>query len=380
MFFYVDESGQTGLNLFDEAQPYLYYGTLVCKTNIDVLAKQIIKDCRKELGVQRLHAQELGNGNLIKIVDSILYLKKKRDLRFDLIRINKTDQAMICFFDQVFDQGLNPAVPYFTYWSPLRYVMLTKLAALFDVPLLKLAWEARISTNNERAEKLLVDICETVISRVDRLPDERSRTIIHDTLTWAISHPSEIYYNSFSKKEMLDISPNLIGFQSVMHGIAHRLKETKSKANRVVVDRQSQFNKAQKRLAKWYDQGRKNSDEPLPLGIGLSEMDLRYMPTVPIECVAGTDSMGLELVDIYIWVFKRWIEKKDLAPELYELIKGQMARGSYNEISINALQHRWGEKIFNSPEPSESQKKEAEKLLEEQEKRRNKALKEYQEK
>jgi hypothetical protein len=28
MFFYVDESGHTGSNLFDPAQPQLYYGVL----------------------------------------------------------------------------------------------------------------------------------------------------------------------------------------------------------------------------------------------------------------------------------------------------------------------------------------------------------------
>jgi hypothetical protein len=35
MYFYVDESGQTGLNLFDENQPYLYYGVLSSKTNLE---------------------------------------------------------------------------------------------------------------------------------------------------------------------------------------------------------------------------------------------------------------------------------------------------------------------------------------------------------
>ncbi|WP_166370308.1 hypothetical protein [Psychromonas sp. SA13A] len=44
MCFYVDESGQTGLELFDENQPSLYYGVLRSKVNIDVLALSKVKN------------------------------------------------------------------------------------------------------------------------------------------------------------------------------------------------------------------------------------------------------------------------------------------------------------------------------------------------
>lgn len=37
MYFYVDESGQTGLELFDGNQPFLYYGVLSSKVNLDLL-------------------------------------------------------------------------------------------------------------------------------------------------------------------------------------------------------------------------------------------------------------------------------------------------------------------------------------------------------
>ncbi len=124
MYFYIDESGQTGLNLFDENQPNLYYGVLSSKTNFDILAQRKIKNLRKRLNVKRLHAADLGNGKLIEIIDDIIKLRKKFNLRFDLYRIVKSDYALICFFDQVFDQGMNPVVPWSAYWTPLRYVLL----------------------------------------------------------------------------------------------------------------------------------------------------------------------------------------------------------------------------------------------------------------
>lgn len=39
MFFYVDESGHTGANLFDEAQPTLFYGVLSSAVHLDYVAE-----------------------------------------------------------------------------------------------------------------------------------------------------------------------------------------------------------------------------------------------------------------------------------------------------------------------------------------------------
>ena len=37
------------------------------------------------------------------------------------------------------------------------------------------------------------------------------------------------------------------------------------------------------------------------------------------SAAAGTESAGLELVDVYLWIFKRLIDGKDMAPELMPL-------------------------------------------------------------
>ena len=43
MFFHIDESGNTGNNLFDANQPVLSYGVLSCRTNVDVLCSGLHK-------------------------------------------------------------------------------------------------------------------------------------------------------------------------------------------------------------------------------------------------------------------------------------------------------------------------------------------------
>jgi len=352
VFFYVDESGQTGLNLFDDAQPLLFYGVLSSRFNLDALAERHLQKLRRRLDVDRLHAAELGNGRLVKIERELSRIGKKFDLRFDFYCVAKADHALISFFDQTFDQGLNPALPWTAYWTPLKYVLLIKLAHLFDDELLKKAWDARITTNNVKSERILVEVCSEIVTRVAAIPDARSREIISDGMNWVIKNPSKINYNITKKSDSLQISPNLIGFQTVLHGIARRLEKSKAKAAAVIVDRQSEFNGAQEFISDFYHRFR---HIPFEIGPGLPVMALKHMPTVPVRCTPGTHSAGLEIVDIYIGVFTRYFENKELAPELYNLIRSQLHRGYYDEISINALIKRWGKWFDELPEPTDEQ-------------------------
>lgn len=103
MYYYIDESGNTGLNLFDANQPKLFYGVLGCSANLDVIAEPLLTELRKELGVRRIHAAELGVGRLIPIAKRIADFSKKHDRRFFLLAVTKEDHAVISFYDQVFD-------------------------------------------------------------------------------------------------------------------------------------------------------------------------------------------------------------------------------------------------------------------------------------
>jgi Protein of unknown function (DUF3800) len=342
MYFYIDESGHTGANLFDDAQPMLYYGVLHSRVNIDALAEAALAVLRKELRVERLHAAELGNGRLPAIAPKIAQLRKKLDFRFDLYRVAKPDHAIICFFDQVFDQGMNPAVPWTSYWTPMRYMLLINVASLFNEEMARMAWEARTSPDEAVAFPLLREVCEKLRGRVSDLPDERSRAIITDSLLWAEQNTKEISYNVSNQKDVLQITPNVIGFQSVMHGIAGRLGASGRKAARIVVDQQSQFNKAQKTLADFYSSVR---DIKPVFGPGMPEASFKHMPSVPIEFSSSRNSAGLELVDIHLWVFKRAMEGKELARELHDLIHPHLHKGRTDEISLRAIASRW-EKWF----------------------------------
>lgn len=371
MYFFVDESGQTGNNLFDEAQPYLYYGVLSCDLNVDVLSIKQITSMRRRLGVDRLHASELGNEKLASLIPDLIALHRKFNFNFDFYKINKADYAVISFFDQVFDQGMNPAVPWTGYWTPLRYILLIKLASLFDESLRKKAWEARICRENKLAESRLISICVELKQKIQHIPDERSRQIIFEALTWAESNPSAIGYNIISKNDALQISPNLIGFQFVLHGISNRLKKKRKQQVSIIVDRQEQYNPAQEKISDTYKSLR---EIPFELGPGMPMMDLKHIPNSPISFLPGTSSIGLELVDIFIWIFKRWDEKKYLDPDLHWVLESQGQRGLYDEIALSRIEERWGPFFDSLQDPDEDQLERVQELLALQEMNRQERL------
>lgn len=374
MYFYIDESGHTGANLFDENQPFLYYGVLSSKLNIDILGKKYIPKLRRQLKVKRLHAAELGNGGLISILPDLKKIQRNFKIKFDIYRVAKPDHALICFFDQVFDQGMNPAVPWTSYWTPLRYVLLLKVSTLFDEDILKEAWAARIERNSAKAEDSLVKICAELRSRVCNSLDARSQQIITNALEWAATNPNKISYNIGSKAELLSITPNLIGFQSVMHGIALRILKNKVNRPNVVVDQQSQFNKAQRSLAEFYAKA-KETGPTFEMGPGMPSIDYRGIPSTPIVFKSSHESFGLELVDIYLWIFKRFMEKKSLASDLHAVIRSNMNQTMIDEISINAIANRWSKWFEELPEVAKEQEEQVKEILAFDEKRRLRSIK-----
>jgi hypothetical protein len=94
----------------------LSYGVLSSSDDLDKVAEADLAALRKKLGVQRLHAAELGMHRLDEVIDTLLVLQKKHRIRFDVWQVVKRDHAIISFFDQVFDQD-ESAVPRTAYWT-----------------------------------------------------------------------------------------------------------------------------------------------------------------------------------------------------------------------------------------------------------------------
>lgn len=368
MYCYVDESGNTGLELFDKNQPTLYYGVLIARANLDVIAEPMLKELRQSLGVKRIHANELGVARLTTIAGEIAIFSKKNDLRFSMLRVEKPDHAIISFFDQVFDSGMNKAVSWTHYFTPLRYVLLFKVAHLFDEALAKDAWKARRETNTARCAQMLVKLCNELLRRVERLPDARSRELVSDALRWAASNPHEISYGVGNYDAAMQISPNLVGFQQVMQTIAMQSSKLKRKVSKITVDRQSEFNGAQGEIADIYTKMRSIKNDP-GLGPGMPTFDWSQMPEVPPTFTPGDASAGLELVDVTLWITKRLREGKPLSDELEALFQVQGKRGVTDEVSLRGIDRRWRHLLY-LPDPEHPLPDEVQKHIKELERRR----------
>jgi len=118
---YTDESGNTGLNLFDRNQPYFFTMTLAAKQDLNLLAAaQVARRCQL-LGVDRLHAAELGLGRLSLIAGELLDFLMEATPLFVVTRVEKHHVAAMKFVDTVLDSGNNSAVGGLHYWArPMR--------------------------------------------------------------------------------------------------------------------------------------------------------------------------------------------------------------------------------------------------------------------
>lgn len=370
MYCFIDESGNTGLELFDTNQPTLYYGLLTAQANLDLVAEPLLKELRQSLGVKRIHANELGVARLTTIAGKLVRFSKKNDLRFSLLKVAKPDHAIISFFDQVFDSRMNKAVPWHHYFTPLRYVLVFKVAHLFHEALAKDAWKARRERNTARAAQMLTKLCNDLLAHVDMLPDARSRELVSGALGWAAANPHEISYGVSNYDSALQISPNLIGFQQVLHVIAVQSSLRAQVVRKITVDRQTEFNGAQGELADWYKNLRGHTTS---MGPGMPTFDYSQMPEVPPTFMPGDESAGLELVDVTLWIAKRMQEDKPLSKELAALFWTQAKRGLTDEVSLAGMDKRWRH-LLHLPEPEKPLPEDLQRYLEELEEGRKKEV------
>ncbi|MDY6790251.1 MAG: DUF3800 domain-containing protein [Thermodesulfobacteriota bacterium] len=352
MFFHIDESGNTGNNLFDPNQPQLSYGVLSSTANVDVLGKPFHKKMLQELSVDSLHANILGVDKLTRISRLLYDLQKRIRFDFDYYFIHKPTFALTMFFDAVFDAGLNEAVKWDLYWSPLRYPIIHRLATLFDEDLLKESWDLCKHKKINTQEQRVVSLLRKILSRTQSSSfDIRSKELIIDALKYGITHPLTL---DFGASDQNFISPNAICFQFVITAMAMRLRKKKRKnARAITVDRQSQFNQAQidthffslkisEGLKKAEDKQRRlYLTNPMYHGLDTDNVLYKGIPQKNIKILSSENSIGLQIVDIYLWIVNRFLSGTGLSNELKAVANCFFHRSMVDGISMEGMKHRW---------------------------------------
>jgi hypothetical protein len=334
MFVYVDETGNTGKNLFDDSQPQFITAALMTRSNFDFLYGKHIGELASKLGVSFLHANELGLSKIESIADELLKVLKQARARFFMSRVEKRYLATTKIVDMIFDSGENFAVPWHVYnVRPLRLLLVLKVANLVDESLAQSFWQSLVEPNLSKATNFFIKSCKELLSRTPALPDARSIELISEALEWAINNPEAIYFHTASKIARNGHLPNLVAFVNLLDGIEEKSKAWDVPVNQIYHDRQMEF---QKSLQYWHEIFSNASPDPLFLPGGEKHVFRKVFGSEFIISSAE-QSPGIQVIDIILWLFKRVIEGKRIGQNSRNLLIYVFRHAKQHDFSFDTM-------------------------------------------
>ncbi|MGD9668816.1 MAG: DUF3800 domain-containing protein [Hyphomicrobiaceae bacterium] len=330
MFAFVDETGNTGANLFDEDQPYFLTAALISKSDFDLVYGPSIQALCVRLGVPQLHANQLKPDQLDQAAQAVLRILKKADARFFVSRVEKKYLAATKLFDTIFDAGENKGVPAHIYnIRALRMMLMFRVATMLDYGIAKYFWSALMEPKQEKAQEMFVAVCEQLRTRVDQLPDQKTKKLVDDGLTWAIKHPDEIKMHSKGKLARYGHLPNMVAFGNLLDGLEKQSIAWNRPVRRITHDRQMQFETS---LARWHELFSNASPDP----IFLPGEKYVFQKVFGSEfCVSSADkSAGIQVTDLMLWILRRISHEIQISEECARLFGFAARRGYMHDFTF----------------------------------------------
>lgn len=342
MYAYVDETGNTGANIFDPDQPIFMTAALITKINFDLVHKKDITRIAKKIGEKELHANVVGIERIDDVAEDLLALFKRCDARFFVSRIEKRYLAAAKFVDTLFDSFENKAVPWHVYnMRPMRLLLVFKVASILTEDTAKKFWNSILEKREQNAYKIFLASLQELKANINDLPDQRSRQLITDAIAWATENPENIYIHTNSKAARLGHLPNLAVFPNLLDGIEQRSKLWKRKVVEIVHDRQSQF---QGTLKDWHELYKNAAPDVITWTLN-EKYVLRRVEGSNFRISSAQESAGIQAIDTILWLFKRVIENKELGYSSAHLMNHVFKRAYQNDLSFKAV-GSWLEDYF----------------------------------
>ncbi|MCW2392420.1 hypothetical protein M2336_000744 [Sphingobium sp. B1D7B] len=220
MFAYIDETGNTGARLLDEAQPLFMTAALLTRSDFDVRFANDIRAIAQVYGADEIHAAVLGIGRLESIAKDLLKVIRKAGPAFAIARVEKSYVVATKVFDTLFDSFENKAVPWHAYNMPaLRMPLVFKIAYILDDRAAVAFIDALMEKNDQRAWSKMADFCRLILPRIVDIPDARSREIVTNALEWAAANPEALQFVHSDKVGRKSHLPNIIGFGNLLGAI-----------------------------------------------------------------------------------------------------------------------------------------------------------------
>lgn len=330
MFAFVDETGNTGSNIFDEAQPDFFTGALITKTNFDVLyARELQAICRRH-DIGSLHASVLGLGPIEKVAPEVFTLLKKVDARFFVSRVEKRYLLATKIFDTFFDSGENPAANWSAYnVKLLKMVLCFKVSTLITDDIAREFWAMLMSENENKARAKIPEICNLILDRVPLLADQRSREIVTQTISWSRDHPKGLDIFIAGRQAKNGHMPNMVAFANLLDGLEMFSKRWKRPLKKITHDRQSQFEGS---LTEWHRMFSTASD--VPIGIPGEAIIFQKVTGSTFGVSSSDDSAGIQITDLTLWLFRQFLSGKAIPQNSAKILNYVFKKGFQHDFSF----------------------------------------------
>lgn len=376
MYAFVDESGNTGQNLFDEAQPIFTTLALLTRSDFDKLLGKKVLDLAARLGVAELHAVELGTDRIEDIAPELQAILKDAGARFAISRLEKRYLLASKIFDAIFDSGENLGAAWHIYnIRPLRLMLLFKFAAAVPEPLARDFWTAMMAKNPKIAEAGLVKFCDDMLEVLPDMPDRGAAERLEQALSWARDNPEAIYLHSAGKLARHGHLPNTVGFGNLLDGIEAHSKRLGRKIKLIRHDEQSQFAAA---LKFWHETFANASPEAVEWMYGEKfVMQKGYGSKLAMS--SSKESPGIQVADTLLWLFNRLSARREIGPASWELMRQVFRHAFQSDFSFEGVERaaleQYGHMFATDPPPEQIEA--AKRMMAELEQRRQQRILEY---
>lgn len=155
MYIYGDESGHTGKSIFDKP-PFYLQGAILSVVDTEPLLRPICDRYKKNLNVERLHANELRQHVVEEI--SLVLLEALSDVRwvFHITAVEKRYLAVTKFVDSIFDSAENKGVRWLWYNHEFfRHTLCCLFDELLPMTMKQTFWEAYLKDDYARISAVI---------------------------------------------------------------------------------------------------------------------------------------------------------------------------------------------------------------------------------
>lgn len=332
MYVYIDETGNTGLDIFNEKQPFFMNMATMSPQQIDIAYKDEFNQILSTLQVKELHGTKMPSFESYNHASKLLYdFLLKKDIKFTYTVIDKILFSQTILFDELFDSGINEAVPWHSYnFREQRLILLLNFIALIHLTqeVHKKFWnECLFGKNISDADNSFISCINNLLSKLSNIDlDKRSIEIFYNTLQWAKKNYTQFAYRigyNQTDKDYNNIYLPTYGFLiSLLKNIQDEYKNSNSDKCYLIHDRQQEY---QNKITLAHKIVTNPAIKRLHLGISYyKDTSILTLPQSSLSFVDAKKSIGIQLSDFCASILGKKIKKKEMTPDmknLHNLIK-----------------------------------------------------------